>query len=373
MRIALALIGLSSHGGKQRDCLELARHLRSRGHSIVIMATSISLDSASARDLDVMALPVRAFSNHARAAAFAQAVNAAVAAAKAAGKPYDAVVAFDKLPGCTYYYASDVCFAGRSRGLSRWTPRHLRLRALEHALIAPPSATHVFYLTAAQCADYAASHGAAPGRATILPVIRHGDRKGLPSEFYATRAAVRAELNLPGDAFLAVHLATKPVQKGYDRVLAAMVAEPRLHVAFAGSGDPVIERLARKLGVADHIRTLPYVDDVPRLLGGSDLLVHPARVEAGGIVIIEALAAGLPVIVTALCGYAAEVAKASAGIVLADPFVQADLDAAVRMLMARNANYKQAAQVAAREIESRPSWLDVVAAKIETDYAQRAE
>ena len=63
-------------------------------------------------------------------------------------------------------------------------------------------------------------------------------------------------------------------------------------------------------------------DDVPRILQGGDALTLPAYNEAGGLVILEALAAGLPALVTDACGFAPCVARAEAGIVSASPFEQ---------------------------------------------------
>jgi UDP-glucose:(heptosyl)LPS alpha-1,3-glucosyltransferase len=54
----------------------------------------------------------------------------------------------------------------------------------------------------------------------------------------------------------------------------------------------------------------------------ADLLVHAARSELAGIVLIEAMTAGLPVLVTDVCGYAAHVEAAGAGLVLPSPFTQ---------------------------------------------------
>jgi UDP-glucose:(heptosyl)LPS alpha-1,3-glucosyltransferase len=74
-------------------------------------------------------------------------------------------------------------------------------------------------------------------------------------------------------------------------------------------------------------------DDVQRFLLGADLLLHPAYMESGGIVLLEAMIAGLPVIATDVCGFAPLIEEAAAGLVLASPFEQAALDAAlVRVL-----------------------------------------
>jgi UDP-glucose:(heptosyl)LPS alpha-1,3-glucosyltransferase len=55
-------------------------------------------------------------------------------------------------------------------------------------------------------------------------------------------------------------------------------------------------------------------------MAAADLLVHPARVEAGGIVIVEAIVNGLPTIATALCGFSSHIRRADAGIVIPEPF-----------------------------------------------------
>ena len=61
--------------------------------------------------------------------------------------------------------------------------------------------------------------------------------------------------------------------------------------------------------------------------------MHPARSEAAGIVLLEALVAGLPVVVSAVCGYAHHIDAASAGLVLPEPFRQNSLhNAMARML-----------------------------------------
>ena len=70
-------------------------------------------------------------------------------------------------------------------------------------------------------------------------------------------------------------------------------------------------------------------DDVPELLLAADALVHPALDEAAGIVLLEALVAGLPVICTDVCGYAHHIAAARAGLVLRSPYSQDDLNAAM--------------------------------------------
>jgi UDP-glucose:(heptosyl)LPS alpha-1,3-glucosyltransferase len=88
-------------------------------------------------------------------------------------------------------------------------------------------------------------------------------------------------------------------------------------------------RLAIRLNVAKQVEFLGGRDDIPDLLLAADALIHPAKDEAAGIVLLEALVAGLPVLVTDICGYAHHIELANAGVVLGSPFQQLDLDRAV--------------------------------------------
>ena len=126
------------------------------------------------------------------------------------------------------------------------------------------------------------------------------------------------------------------IKKGLDRAIralaAARAAKPgediRLYIV-GQDRERRFRQLAQQLKLEDALHFLGGRDDVPDLLLAADLLVHPALDEAAGIVLLEALVAGLPVLVTDVCGYAHHIAAAGAGRVLASPFDQAALDAAV--------------------------------------------
>ena len=91
--------------------------------------------------------------------------------------------------------------------------------------------------------------------------------------------------------------------------------------------------LTSRQKVHDKVTFLGGRDDIPDLLLAADTLVHPARSEAAGIVLLEAMVAGLPVIATAACGYAHHIEAAGAGIILPEPFNQASLNDALLQTM----------------------------------------
>ena len=126
--------------------------------------------------------------------------------------------------------------------------------------------------------------------------------------------------------------------KGLDRSLKALAGLPealraRTRLIVIGQDDPApFLRQARSLGIAERVAILPGRSDIPRFLLGADLLIHPAYNENTGTVLLEALVAGLPVLATAVCGYAHYIEEAEGGRVVAEPFVQETLTAVLEQM-----------------------------------------
>jgi phosphatidylinositol alpha-1,6-mannosyltransferase len=99
-------------------------------------------------------------------------------------------------------------------------------------------------------------------------------------------------------------LASSEAYKGHDRVLRCLpgllARQPDLIYAIAGDGDdrPRLERLARELGVESRVRFLGYVSDaeLPGLYRLADVFAMPSTGEGFGIVYLQALASGTPVV-----------------------------------------------------------------------------
>ncbi|MCF3802709.1 glycosyltransferase, partial [Salmonella enterica subsp. enterica serovar Weltevreden] len=58
------------------------------------------------------------------------------------------------------------------------------------------------------------------------------------------------------------------------------------------------------------------------LMAAADLLLHPSYQEASGIVLLEAITSGLPVLTTSVCGYAHYFVDANCGEAMPEPFRQ---------------------------------------------------
>jgi len=75
---------------------------------------------------------------------------------------------------------------------------------------------------------------------------------------------------------------------------------PRFHLWLAGEGPErkALQKQARELGVTDRVHFLGWRDDTAELLAAADMFISSSRHEPLGNVVIEAWAAGVPVIAT---------------------------------------------------------------------------
>jgi glycosyltransferase involved in cell wall biosynthesis len=124
-------------------------------------------------------------------------------------------------------------------------------------------------------------------------------------------------------------------QLGLVRAFADVAAEvPEATLLLVGSGDPEpIHRLARDFGIADRVQIAPFQTEIAEVLAAIDLFVHPALAESFGLVIVEAMAMGKPVVSTPV-GIAPEVLPDHKAGVLAAGGTPAQLQAALREALA---------------------------------------
>jgi UDP-glucose:(heptosyl)LPS alpha-1,3-glucosyltransferase len=328
MNLAFAIVSLFPNGGLQRDCMAIARLLVAQGHQVTIFASRVVGDVES--DLNVEVLPVRAWTNHGRNAAFSRAL-----ARRCAGQ-FDRVVGFDKLENLDLLYCADPPAASRYAGrLSRFLPRGRKLASLERACFGRQSKTALLLLSQPQIDAYRAVWDTQSERITLLPPTINAARRKPQLRSDGTRKWLREEMALGLNGALWLAVGSQLRVKGLDRTLEALESFSDARLAIAGlapsskTGRKLL-RMAGRQGVRDRVRLLGIREDIPELMAAADLLVHPARTETTGTAILEAVVNGLPVVATAACGYAEHVARANAGAVLAEPFSQSALIATLR-------------------------------------------
>lgn len=351
MRIAFGIVSLFPGGGLQRDCLAIAELVRNRGQVVDIYACR----SQDLGDTPITLLPNDCYANHAIQYAFAREFLAA-----AAGK-YDLVVGFDKLLDLDVLYCADpsVRYRARRQPYLYALSRYRTYAALERSSFGPGSRTRILVLGREQRHEYLAAWDTDPERVQLLPPTVTAARHRPEYRSQDARRKMRAALGCGEPDWVLMSVCVQPRTKGLDRVIRALpqVSGARLLVAGLSEDDlhaASALRLARRMGVSERIHWLGHREDIPQIMAAADLLVHPARYDTTGTVILEAIVNGLPVISSAACGYAEHVDLAGAGIVLEEPFDPRKLVAA---LAAARDPARHAAWTAAAAAYGESTWL----------------
>jgi glycosyltransferase involved in cell wall biosynthesis len=129
-----------------------------------------------------------------------------------------------------------------------------------------------------------------------------------PYEQPADRSGVLDEFSLPADAFLCIHVGRMVAAKNHLRLIDifAAVTQQRddAYLLLIGIGEQEIEDAVRRrvaeLGIGDRVRFGGLRKDVPRLLMAADVMVYPSLWEGLPGVVLEACAAGVPVVASNL-------------------------------------------------------------------------
>lgn len=335
MRIAFTIFKFFPHGGIQRDLMKILREAQQRGHEATVY--TLRWQAPWPEDFRVVELPIVGFYRHAQYDHFAEAVLAEVRQSN-----FDLVVGFNKMAGLDVYYAGDSCFIEKAfsqrNAWYRLLPRFKSFYAAERAVFDARSGTKILTISNVEVPRYRHHYRTSPERFHALPPGIERDRIA-PDNRLEIRSSLRGELGRTEDDWLILFVGSGFKKKGLDRALIAVAALPaaiREKTYFYVIGNDRadgFERMAMRLGIADKVTFFAEGrDDVPAFLFACDALLHPAYDETAGMVIIEAMLAGLPALVTKNCGYAAYLLEYDAGIVLTQPTQEA-LNAGLVQLM----------------------------------------
>jgi glycosyltransferase involved in cell wall biosynthesis len=140
----------------------------------------------------------------------------------------------------------------------------------------------------------------------------------------------------------------------------------RMNVAGTGPLQPSLEQLAYALGVRDFVHFLGRRPDVPQLMGSAGLLVAPRDDEAYGLSVVEAMAAGLPVVAAAAGGHLETVGRVPGAALF--PAGNADRAAELLRSLALDPNARDTYGRALREAQQRDFTLTAQARATELVY-----
>ena len=176
-------------------------------------------------------------------------------------------------------------------------------------------------------------------------------------EARAQDRAVRAERGLPGRYLLACgrFIAKKNFPRLVDAFARALAKDDRGHdLIILGDGPEraAIEAAARRNGIAHRLRLPGFraYDLLPTFYGLADGFVHVALAEQWGLVVNEAAAAALPLVVSRPTGAAAALVQPGVNGFLAEPTDTDDISSALHALMTLSDDERNAMGAASRRI-----------------------
>lgn len=130
---------------------------------------------------------------------------------------------------------------------------------------------------------------------------------------------LRCELDLASDSFISIFIGDlKTNRKNLDLVLHALTQLPdSIHLAVVGKADgSIYPAMAASLGIENRVHFLGYRRDIPKLFRGADAFAFPSNYDPASLVVLEAMASGLPLITTCSVGNSALVEHDRTGFVL---------------------------------------------------------
>lgn len=336
MKFAFVIFKFFPFGGAQRDMLRIARECLKLGHTVHIYTLSWQGPSPEP-GISYEILPASGWMNYQRYRDFIMQVRQKIREVR-----YDLVVGFNRMPGLDAYFAADPCFIEQAYNNRpwwyRWSSRYHFFAECEKQVFAENGGCEILLLAPNEKTVFQHWYQTPEARFHLMPPVLAPERFVL-GDRAQIRADVRAEFGFPEDSHILLLVGSGFKTKGLDRVLEGLLFLPddlrgKTCLVAVGQDNPDdFNHMAKKLRLEGQVVICKGRDDIPRLMQGADLLVHPARRELAGHVLIEALACGLPVLTTDVCGYSFHVNAAGGGMVLPSPFTQEAFNLALRDML----------------------------------------
>lgn len=331
MKIAFVISQFDpSQGGVERYAFDLASGLVRRGQEVRVFTQLIpSEEHALPKGLQVTRVVVPEGSNLARHRRFDVAVRDGLADLKA----WDIVQGFGQTTLHNVYRIGGGTHSAYLRAMAPYWPfwkrnwekinpkNRLRIKT-ERQIYAQSG---LYFIANSQrtkgevCGDYAVE----PER---IEVIHNGtDLQAFhPQMCAARRASSRQRYGLDDDAFVLAFVGSGFARKGLRFAIAITAClrfwgVPAFLLVAGRDSTTKYRRQARQLGIESAVRFLGSVRDVESVYAASDAFVFPSLYEPFGIAPLEALACGLPVVITQNCGVSEVLTDGREGCVLARP------------------------------------------------------
>lgn len=369
MKLAFVIFRYFPFGGLQRDMLAIAQAAQAIGHQVSIFCSDWQGEKIPG--IDIVEIKSSGFFNVAGVKSFVTAFGKIFRRDQ-----FDLLVGFNKMPGLDVYFAGDSCFALKAHNERNWlyrlAPRSRLYLAYERAVFSEASSTQILSLVTSEQKQFIRYYATPLERFHALP-------PGISAKHLmckdprAARIALCHELGLSLDTKIIMCLGSGYKTKGVDISINAFAeltktTTNKIALVIVGKDDPYTYRQqAVQVGIEQQVFFLGPRSPVGDLLHAADLLLHPARKELAGNVILEAMLCGIPVVASDHCGYAHYIAEQQMGGLIpanAPPNAIAELVAST--LAMDSAVWRKRAEVFVRtgDVFSRPDVTVAVLEKI---------
>ena len=321
-KVALVIFRYFPYGGLQKDFINTVLELSKRNLDITIFCREWSGDMPNG--VKIHKIETYGLSNHKKNQNFYHQLQRDLASLGP-----DLVFGFNKIPNLDLYFAGDTCYVNSNKQknfLYKLTPRFKQFSFFEKEVFAQNKKTKILLLNKKQKNIFYEEYKTEESRLNIVP-------PGLSDDWIDKESSLdlREELGIKKSSKLLLFVGSDFSRKGLDRLIIAFasldIENGDFYLLIAGDDNSkTFKSLTTKLGINNRVKFMGPRHDIQRLMMNSDLLVHPAREEAAGNVIVEAMASLLPVLVAQEVGYSDLVSEKEAGMVIDKPFTQIGLN-----------------------------------------------
>jgi len=347
MKIAIVIEHFNPRrGGAETYTAYLVERLASEGHEVSLLSEDWAVEPAG---VTMVRVPVKGFTAAGRYLSFATEASELVMSGG-----FEVIHSMARIMGLSVFHPhGGVMRASLERSLAssgsaiekglrkaaRWlntkSDMLLELEAIIYEQNPPPRLVAVSNMVAADMKRYY------DAPASRIDVVYNGvDLKRFrPANRAAYRSPVRAEIKIAEEDVLLLLVAHNFRLKGVEiliKTLAELQAAGHSNVKglVVGGQSPVAyEDLAAKLGVSERIVFHEAADDIERYYAAADIYLHPTFYDPMSLVVLEALASGLPVITTRYNGASEIMTEGLQGFTVSEPRNVGAIVSAVRTLL----------------------------------------
>jgi len=327
-KFVLVIYKYFTFGGAQRDMMLLAKKL-SKSFAVEILTMEWNAIEPP-KNIKIKLLKNNAFFNHKKYSTFHQ------KALKYIGSQKDSIsIAFSKLSGFDFYYAADSCFAFKNKNFFlNLLPRNRFFLKQEKDIFSNYSDTKILSISEKENLIYQSIFNTDNKKFIFIPPF-------IDKKFFEISKIVSAPLKgyFSKNKKFILFVGSGFKTKGLDRSIHAFANLPdsiqkNYNFAIFGKDKAIkYQKLIDKYGLTDSIKIFEGHNDIHKVMRSASLLIHPARYENTGLILLEALSQNLPIITTENCGYSHFVKNHISSIVLKNPFEQNQLNAALHKLL----------------------------------------